>query len=141
LSKNIQSCDSGPAPAATNIANAAKSNKNYRTTIWTGTHLQATLMCIQPKDDIGLEVHPDTDQFLRIECGKGMALMGADKSRLTFRCPVYAGSAVFVPAGTWHNIINMGNCPLKLYSIYAPPHHPHGTVHKTKEDAEKSEQK
>jgi mannose-6-phosphate isomerase-like protein (cupin superfamily) len=128
--------DCGPEPFVTNIADAVRRNKNFRTAIWTGCRLQSTLMCISVGDDIGLECHPDTDQFLRIECGKGMVCMGPCEDDLNFRCSVCEGSAVFVPAGTWHNIICTGNCPLKLYSIYAPPHHPRGTVQCTKEDAE-----
>jgi len=125
----------------TDIANATKCNNNFRTAIWTGCHLQSTLMCIPPRDDIGLECHPDTDQFLRIECGRGMVCMGKSKDKLSFECSVCGGSAVFVPAGTWHNIKNCGENPLKLYSIYAPPHHPHGTVHRCKSDAEREESK
>jgi mannose-6-phosphate isomerase-like protein (cupin superfamily) len=136
MSKHIKICDNGKKPFALNIEKATLSNSNFRTTIWTGGYLQATLMCIEACDDIGLEVHPDTDQFIRVESGKGMACMGEKKDRLNFQCPVGEGSAIFVPAGTWHNITNTGRCPLKLYSIYAPPHHPHGTVHVTKEQAE-----
>jgi len=93
-------------------------------------------MTIRPGEDIGLEIHPDTDQFLRIEEGQGIVQMGPSKRNLTFRQPVFADTAVFVPAGTWHNITNIGSGPLKLYSIYAPPHHRHGTVHPTKAIAE-----
>ena len=137
LSKNYKDC--GPKPHVIDIENATKCNTNFRTTIWTGSRLQSTLMCIPPREDIGLECHPDTDQFLRIECGKGMVCMGPGKDKLNFQCPVSDGSAVFVPAGTWHNVINTGDCSLKLYSIYAPPNHPHGTVHKCKADAEHEE--
>jgi len=139
MSKYINPRDCGPDPFVTNIESATKWNNNYRTTIWTGCHLQSTLMCIPPGCDIGLECHPDTDQFLRIECGKGMACMGPNETRLNYQSPVCGGSAVFVPAGTWHNIVNTGNCPLKLYTIYAPPHHPHGTVHKNKCQADEEE--
>ena len=85
--------------------------------------------------DIGLEIHPDTDQFLRIEQGNGVVKMGTGKENLSLQKCVSCGCAIFVPAGTWHNLVNTGNVPLKLYTIYAPPHHPHGTVHKTKADA------
>jgi len=139
LSKYIKQRDCGPEPFAINIARATKENCTYRTAIWTGGHLQSTLMCIPAGDDIGLECHHDTDQFLRIECGRGMAVMGPCKDKLNFRCQVCDGCAVFVPAGTWHNVVNCGHGPLKLYSIYAPPHHPHGTVHRTKEEAEMEE--
>jgi mannose-6-phosphate isomerase-like protein (cupin superfamily) len=128
--------DCGAEPFVLDISKAARCNGNYRTTIWTGKKLQSTLMCIEPGDDIGLEVHPDNDQFLRIESGRGMACMGPEENRLNFQCAVCDGSAVFIPAGTWHNVVNTGCSALKLYAIYAPPHHPHGTVHVTKCDAE-----
>lgn len=128
--------DHGPQPYVVNIEQATLRNNNYRTTLWTGGYLQLTLMTIRPGEDIGLEIHPDTDQFLRIEEGQGIVQMGPSKRNLTFRQPVFADTAVFVPAGTWHNITNIGSGPLKLYSIYAPPHHRHGTVHPTKAIAE-----
>ena len=90
-------------------------------------------------EDVGLEVHPDTDQFVRIEEGQGLIKMGDSKDNLDFQAVVYDDFAVFIPAGKWHNLINIGYQPLKLYSIYAPPEHPHGTVHKTKKDAEAAE--
>lgn len=124
--------DYGPEPFVTNINNAARKNTNYRTALWTGEYLQLTLMSIPVCGEIGLEVHPETDQFLRIEGGNGLVLMGQEKNLLNYQRQVSEGNAVFVPAGTWHNIINTGNCPLKLYTVYAPPHHPHGTVQTTK---------
>lgn len=127
--------DYGPNPFTINIKNAARRNRNYRTALWTGNHLQVTLMSLNPGEDIGLEIHPDVDQFLRIEQGKGIVRMGKRKDRLDFERRVNENTAIFVPAGTWHNVINTGNVPLKLYSIYAPPHHPHGTVHRTKQEA------
>ena len=127
--------DVGPQPFVINIEAAAKQNSNYRTALWTGKHLQATLMSIPVGGDIGLEIHPDTDQFLRIEQGNGTIRMGTGKENLSFQTCVSSGSAIFIPAGIWHNLVNTGNIPLKLYTIYAPPHHPHGTVHKTKADA------
>ena len=127
--------DYGPQPFVIDIDEATKRNDNYRTTLWTGKHLQLTLMSIKVRGDIGLEVHPKTDQFLRIEEGEGIVQMGPRKNNLNFQRKVYDGFAIFIPAGTWHNVINTGNRPLKLYAIYAPPHHPHGTVHATKEIA------
>lgn len=94
-------------------------------------------MTIPVGGDIGLEQHTENDQFLRIEEGQGLVQMGRNKDRPDTRQTVFDGYAVFVPVGTWHNITNIGNVPLKLYSIYAPPHHPHGTVHATKAIAEK----
>lgn len=79
-----------------------------------------------PKDgEIGVEAHSNIDRFLRIESGKGIVKMGMCKDRMNFHKYIGAGDAVFVPSGTWHNIINTGDCPIKLYSIYAPPKHPH----------------
>lgn len=124
--------DYGPSPFVMDIDEATKRNENYRTTLWTGNHLQLTLMSIRVGEDIGIEVHPVIDQFIRVEEGKGVAEMGPSKNNITYRRNVSDGSAIFVPAGTWHNVINTGNKPLKLYSIYAPPQHPHGTVHATK---------
>jgi mannose-6-phosphate isomerase-like protein (cupin superfamily) len=98
-------------------------------------------MCIPSGCDIGLEIHKDTDQIIRVESGRGIACMGDNKECLTQQCPVCDGYMVFVPAGTWHNIINTGNCPLKLSSVYSPPHHPKGTVEKTKMQAMANENK
>ena len=131
--------DYGPDPFVTNIDKATLQNRNFRTALWTGRHLQLTLMSILTGGEIGLEIHPETDQFIRIESGNGMVMMGPAKNRLNFQRPVSDGYAVFVPAGTWHNIINTGNRPLKIYTIYAPPHHPHGTVHATKDIADAQE--
>ncbi|WP_283607923.1 cupin domain-containing protein [Faecalispora anaeroviscerum] len=132
--------DAGPQPYVVNIQAVTDQNNNYRTALWTGNYLQVTLMSIRVGGDIGLEIHPDTDQFLRIEQGNGIVKMGNSKENLSFQKKVSSGCAIFVPAGTWHNLINDGNTPLKLYTVYAPPHHPRGTVHKTKADAFSSEQ-
>jgi len=128
--------DYGPCPFVINIEEAARQNNYFRLALWTGDYLQLTLMSIDVGDDIGLEMHPDVDQFLRIEQGQGIVLMGNSKDCLTFRRRVHDGYVIFVPAGTWHNLINTGSVPIKLYSIYAPPQHPHGTIHRTKEEAE-----
>lgn len=130
-------CDFGNQPYTVDITCATKQNTLFRRTLWTGEHLQLTLMCIPPQCDIGLEVHPDDDQFLRIETGCGLVRMGQCRGSLPFQREVNSGDAIFIPAGTWHNVENTGEQPLKLYSIYAPPHHPRGTVHKTKADAMK----
>lgn len=127
--------DFGPDPFVANISTATKHNRNFRAALWTGKYLQLTLMSIPPGGEIGLENHRDTDQFLRIEEGCGIVRMGTSPERMTYQAGVCDGSAVFVPAGTWHNLINTGSGPLKLYSIYAPPHHPSGTVHATRADA------
>jgi Mannose-6-phosphate isomerase len=131
--------DYGPNPFVVDIRKATIYNDTFRTALWTGNHLQLTLMSIPVGGDIGLEVHPNVDQFLRIEDGQGLVQMGDSKDHLYFRQPVYDDFAIFVPAGTWHNVTNVGNKPLKLYSIYAPPNHPWGTIHQTKEAAEAAE--
>ncbi len=131
--------DFGPEPFSVNIEQATCKNQNFRTTLWTGCHLQLTLMCIPEGGEIGLEKHPDTDQFLRLEAGQGIVKMGSCKDNMNFQKHISAGDSIFVPADTFHNIINTGCCPLKLYSIYAPPKHPHGTVHETKEIADANE--
>lgn len=128
--------DYGPEPFVVNIEKAAEQNNNFRTALWTGSHLQITLMSIGVGEDIGLEMHPNVDQFIRIEEGQGLVLMGDKKDNLDFQRRVYEDYAFVIPAGKWHNLINTGNKPIKLYSIYAPPQHPHGTIHKTKKDAE-----
>lgn len=132
--------DYGPKPFAVNIEAAARMNTNYRTALWTGKYFQVTLMSIRPGDDIGLEVHPETDQFLRLEQGQGVVKMGAERDNLDFQKRVVANDAIMVPAGTWHDVVNTGNVPMKLYVIYAPPHHPAGTVHRTKADAQAAQE-
>ncbi len=129
--------DFGPYPFVINIREAAKANDYFRIALWTGKHLQLTLMSINVGEDIGLEMHPNLDQFIRIEEGQGIVMMGDREDNLYFQKRVYSGSAIFIPAGTWHNLINTGHVPIKLYSIYAPPEHPHGTIHRTKEEAER----
>lgn len=128
--------DYGAEPFVVDIEEATQQNRNFRTALWTGNHLQLTLMSIGVGDDIGLEMHPDVDQFIRVEQGEGVVLMGDSMENLSYRQNVSDDDAVLIPAGTWHNIINTGNEPMQVYSIYAPPEHPHGTVHVTKEEAE-----
>lgn len=131
----IELMDYGPQPYAVNIRDAALQNNTFRTALWTGNHLQVTLMSLNPGEDIGLEIHPELDQFIRIEQGEGLVMMGDKQYNLDFQRMVHDDFAFIIPAGTWHNLINTGSVPLKLYSIYAPPQHPHGTVHTTKADA------
>ncbi len=128
--------DYGPNPFIVNIEDITKKNNTFRTALWTGEHLQLTLMSIDVGDCIGLEMHPNVDQFIRIEQGVGLVKMGNDKNNLNIQRRVWDNYAFIIPANTWHNLINIGNVPIKLYSIYAPPQHPRGTVHKTKKDAE-----
>ncbi|POM99040.1 hypothetical protein BJH90_20410 [Bacillus halotolerans] len=133
--RNLLLKDYGPKP----FVRATKQNNTFRAALWTGKHFQVTLMSIGIGEDIGLEMHSNVDQFLRIEQGRGIVKMGKSKDNLNFQRNVYDDSAIVIPAGTWHNVINTGNTPLKLYSIYAPPNHPFGTVHATKADAAAAE--
>lgn len=131
--------DRGPEPFAVNLICAAQKNQNFRTALWTGCHLQLTLMCIPVCGEVGLEQHTDTDQLIRVESGRALVCMGACKEKLDVRRCLNSGDAVLLPAGTWHNICNAGNIPLKLSSLYAPPHHPRGTVHRTRAEAQQEE--
>lgn len=131
MSENM---DHGPKPYVVEIEQATLANDNFRTTAWTGEFLQMTLMSIPVGGDIGLELHGDTDQFLRLERGHGRVQMGQAKDDFTFDEEVSEGSVILIPRGYWHNVTNIGDEPMKIYSMYAPPHHPHGTVHKTQAD-------
>ena len=131
--------DYGDNPFVININDITKLNRNYRSTLWTGNNTQITLMNIPVGTDVGLEIHPKVDQILVIVQGVGLVNMGQEKENVTFSKQVYDGSIIVVPQNTWHNIINIGTMPLKLYSIYSPPSHKKGTVHKTKADALKEE--
>ena len=119
-------------PNAVNIEDETLANDTFRTTLWTGKHLQLTVMSIRPGDDIGLEVHPDTDQFVRVEQGRGRCQMGPSRDDLSFDREVSDGWAILVPAGTWHNVTNIGDEPMQVYTVYAPQHHKPGKVHQTK---------
>lgn len=136
MNQNHKKTDHGPEACTVNMPAAARRNTNFRTAFWTGCQLQLTFMQIPVRGEIGLECHPDTEQFVRVEQGQALVCMGSCKEKLDFQCRLGPGDAVFIPQGCWHNICNTGRCPLKLSSIYAPPHHPRGTVHPTKEDAE-----
>ncbi len=123
--------DVGPRPQAFDIERATTENTNYRSVAWSGRYLQVTLMSIPAGGDIGLEVHPETDQFLRLDAGSGRVQMGASKDNLTFDQEVSDGWSILVPAGTWHNITNVGTAPMQIYAIYAPAHHKPGKVQAT----------
>lgn len=118
-----------------NIEDSALKNQNFRKTIWTGRFMQITLMSVDSGSSIGLEVHPDNDQLLKIECGVGQVLIGKSKERLSYQKRVKKGDLIIIPAGMWHNVINLGRECIKLYSVYAPPHHKPGVTHRTKQDA------
>jgi mannose-6-phosphate isomerase-like protein (cupin superfamily) len=132
--------DVGPEPQSFDLENATIENRNYRSVAWSGTYLQLTLMSIPVGGDIGLEAHPETDQFLRVDAGRGRVQMGPAEDRLDFDQEVGDGWAVLVPAGTWHNVTNIGEVPLQVYAVYAPVHHAAGKVQPTAEDAERDEE-
>jgi mannose-6-phosphate isomerase-like protein (cupin superfamily) len=115
----------------TNIEKKSLENNFFREVLFTAPHTQLVVMALKPGEDIGLETHSDTDQFIRVETGQGKAVLDGKEYALK------DGSAVVIPSGTEHNIINTSStAPLKLYTIYAPPEHPDGTIHKTKAEAE-----
>ena len=114
-----------------NIERATIANEDFRRVLYTGAHLQLVLMTLPPGCDIGEEVHDDRDQFFRIEEGQGEIRIDGVANK------VEDDFAVIVPAGARHNVINTGSAPLRLYTIYGPPEHRDGIVHKTKEDAER----
>jgi mannose-6-phosphate isomerase-like protein (cupin superfamily) len=109
-------------------------NTDFRRVLYTGKHLQLVLMALKPGEEIGEEVHEDHDQFFRIEAGEGEVSIDG------VRTPVEADDAVIVPAGARHNVVNTGKEPLKLYTLYGPPDHREGVVHKTKAEAEAAEE-
>lgn len=118
------------------LEEATLNNGYFRQVLFTGPHCQLVLMCLQPDEDIGIETHQAVDQFFRVEEGEARFVFhGTEEHR------VGAGDAVVVPAGTQHNVLNASTTsPLKLYTLYSPPNHPAGTVHKTKADALAGEQ-
>lgn len=134
MNNYINQSDYGCQPHVDNMYCVSMNNQDYRTAFWTGHHLQLTLMSIPINQEVGLEMHNDTDQYIRIEEGYGFVMMGQTKCQMD-QWQLSTGDAIFVPAGMWHNIINIGNCPLKLTSVYAPSHHPFGTVQHCKEDS------
>jgi mannose-6-phosphate isomerase-like protein (cupin superfamily) len=130
--------DHGGTPWITDIEKITLDNELFRSTEWTGGNIQLTLMSIPPGGQIGGEIHPANDQFIRIESGTGRAMMGMSKDDLLIDEEVSDDWVLLIPAGYWHNLVNTGDAPLKLYAIYGPPEHPKGTVHKTYEESEKA---
>ncbi|MGM0881585.1 MAG: MFS transporter [Bacillota bacterium] len=131
--------DFGRKPYVEDIKKLTVENDNFRTAIWTGRQLQVTVMSIPVGGEVGLEVHKNIDQFLRIEDGDGLVQMGPRENDLSFEQQAQTDYAIMVPAGMFHNVINTGSKPLKIYSIYAPSEHPYGTVHKTADEADREE--
>jgi mannose-6-phosphate isomerase-like protein (cupin superfamily) len=128
--------DIGPKPQTFDLEEATRGNDLYRTVAWSGRYLQLTLMSIPVGRDIGLEMHPETDQFLRLDAGRGRVEMGPAKDRLTYKQEVSDGWCVLIPAGMWHNVTNIGDEPMQVYAIYAPAHHKPGKIHRTAEEGE-----
>ena len=114
-----------------NIEELTKTNTNFRHVVYTGKYCQLVLMTLQPGEEIGMEVHPETDQFFRVDAGQGKVIMNGEESIIG------NGTAMVIPAGTNHNVINTSSTEtLNLYTIYSPPHHKDGIIHATKAIAE-----
>ena len=119
----------------THIESETLENEDYRRVLFTGPHTQLVLMTLRPSDEIGVEIHAEHDQFIRIECGEGTVVLNGVKHRLS------DGVAVVIPAGVEHNVINTSKSePLRLYTLYSPPEHPAGTIQRTKHDETESPQ-
>jgi len=127
--------DIGPKPQSFDLEQATQTNTNYRSVAWSGRYLQVTLMSIPVGSDIGLEMHPETDQFLRLDAGRGRVQIGTAKDRFTLEEEVSDGWCILVPAGSWHNVTNIGKEPMQIYAIYAPAHHKPGKIHEAASDA------
>jgi mannose-6-phosphate isomerase-like protein (cupin superfamily) len=113
----------------TNIERDTLANTDYRRVLFTGAHTQLVLMTLQPGEEIGREIHAEHDQFIRVESGTGLAVLGGARHELE------DGVAVVIPAGVEHNVVNTSrDATLRLYTLYSPPEHPAGTVHHTKRD-------
>lgn len=132
--------DYGKDPFVINIEEATLQNDQFRVALWTGSELQVTLMSIPVGGDIGGEIHTKEDQFLRLEQGQGRVVMGTSEEDITFEKDVADDDVILIPKGVYHNVINTGDQPMKLYSIYGPAHHVHGTVHATQAIAEAEEE-
>lgn len=114
-----------------NIEKAVTGNDNFRKVLYTSRHGQLVLMSLKPKEEIGAEIHPDNDQFFRIEAGHGKCIIDGNEYELK------EGDAIVIPAGAKHNVVNMDNdVALRMYTIYSPPHHKDGIIRSTKKDAE-----
>jgi mannose-6-phosphate isomerase-like protein (cupin superfamily) len=122
-----------------NVEEATIQNTNFRTVLFTGESIQLTVMRLGPGEEIGVEMHDHLDQFLRLEQGSGRVTFGPSADRVDEEHEITDDWAVVVPGGTWHNVINTGPGDMKLYSLYAPPEHPSGTIHRRKEDADAAE--
>jgi mannose-6-phosphate isomerase-like protein (cupin superfamily) len=123
-----------PQGYVADIEKATADNTYFRQVLFTAPHSQLVVMCLLPGEDIGMETHAENDQFLRIESGHGIVIMNGEQTE------IQAGSAIVIPAGAQHNIVNSSEGEMKLYTIYSPAHHPEGTIHATKAEALESEE-
>jgi mannose-6-phosphate isomerase-like protein (cupin superfamily) len=121
------------------VNRATLDNSKFRVVEYTGKHTQLTLMSLRPGEEIGWESHGHLDQFLRLEQGRARVEFGRTKDAIDETHEVEDDWAFIVPAGVWHNVVNIGTDDVKLYSLYSPPQHPDGTVHSTKAEAEAAE--
>lgn len=121
------------------VEKATLDNPHFREVLFTGKNLQLTVMTIPPGGEVGLEMHDGLDQFIRIESGKATVTMGPSESQVDETHEVGDDWAAIIPGGTWHNVVNAGDEPLQLYSLYSPPEHPDGTIHRTKADSDADE--
>jgi mannose-6-phosphate isomerase-like protein (cupin superfamily) len=121
------------------VEQATLQNTDFRRVLFTGGHTQLTVMRLAPGEEIGLEMHPHLDQFLRLEQGSARVTLGRSQESVDETHDVADDWAIIVPGGTWHNVVNTGDTDVKLYSLYSPPEHPDGTVHPTKADADAAE--
>jgi mannose-6-phosphate isomerase-like protein (cupin superfamily) len=135
MAVNENNGDMGQRPWVLDIEEATIGNDNYRAAKWTGEYMQMVLMSLKPGEIIDLEVHDGHDQFIRIEQGEAVVLMGETRDNLNYERNVSDDWAIFIPAGYWHQVRNTGNADLKLYTIYAPSEHPAGTIQRTYQEA------
>lgn len=131
--------DQGRTPYVANLSEILNTNKNFRQAIWTGVNMQVTVMNVPVGGEVGLEIHKNIEQFLRIESGKAKVQMGPTEDNLNFETEATDGYSIHVPMNTFHNVINIGKSPLKIYSIYSPGEHPFGTIHESAKDGEIAE--
>ena len=121
------------------IEKATVDNETFRTVLFTGKHTQLTVMSLAPGEEIGWESHSTHDQFIRLEQGQALVEFGRTEDAVDETHDVGDDWALIVPSGVWHNVVNTGDEELKLYSLYSPPEHPDGTIHRTKAEADAAE--
>jgi mannose-6-phosphate isomerase-like protein (cupin superfamily) len=122
------------------ISKTTLDNTNFRTVVYTGEHTQLTLMRLAPGEEIGWESHSNRDQFLRLEQGRARVEFGRSQDKVDESHEVADDWAFIVPAGLWHNVVNIGTEDVKLYSLYSPPEHRDGTIRRTKADADNADE-